>query len=124
VSPYHAEKEWAGGAHDSNIWEEPGAVVAWKGVDDFEEERVVWDAAHDIVGNTGGYGAANPGAVCEKRVETALAALGLRLALLCREWCGETNVIKINVDTAKVGEDKVSYSVCSLDWELVVVESL
>jgi hypothetical protein len=36
---------------------------------------MVWDAAHDIVGDTGWYGAAYPGTVGEERIETTLTAL-------------------------------------------------
>ena len=40
-----------------------------------EEERVVGDAAHGVVGDAGGDGAAGPGRVGEEGVEAALAAL-------------------------------------------------
>lgn len=82
MSPDYAEEEGTCRAHNSNVWEEPGAVVAREGVDDFEEERMVWDAAHDIVGDTSRNSAANPGAIGEEWVETTLAALRSRLALL------------------------------------------
>lgn len=75
MAPDDGEEEGAGAAHDGDVGEEPGAVVAGEGVDDFEEEGMVWDGAHYVVGDAGGEGAADPGAVGEEGVEAALAAL-------------------------------------------------
>ena len=75
VSPDYAEEERAGTAHYGDVGEKPGTVVAREGVDDFEEEWVVRDGAHYIVGDAGGDCAADPSAVGEEGIEATLAAL-------------------------------------------------
>jgi hypothetical protein len=75
VAPDDTEVERTGGCHDGDVGEGPAAVVVGQRVDGLQKERVAGNGAHDIVGDTGGDGAADPGGVGEERVETAVASL-------------------------------------------------
>ena len=53
----------------------PILVVGAEGFDDGEEEGVLGDRAHCVVGDASGGCSANPGGVGEERVEATVAAL-------------------------------------------------
>ncbi len=73
--PDHAEEERAGTVHDGNVRELPIAVVGDQGLHYELEERVVRNAAHNVVGDAGGMGAAHPCWIGQKGIETTVAAL-------------------------------------------------
>lgn len=81
------------------------------------------NGAHDIVGDTGGDGAADPGGVGEERVETAVASLE---SVSCAHvwFAGSTHIVQINVNTAEVVQHEVSDCVGALDRVRVAVEGL
>jgi len=86
---------------------------------------VVRDGAHGIVGNAGWVGAADPGWVREEGIEAAIAALRVSLASATKGMLRSvegTNIVKIDVDTTKVGEDEVANCVCALDRLGVMIE--
>lgn len=75
VAPDKTEVERPGGRHDRNVRQWPATVVVGQGINGLEEEWVAGDCAHNVVGDTGGNRAANPGGVSQKRIETAVATL-------------------------------------------------
>lgn len=66
--PHDGEEEGTGGVHDCDVWEDPAPIVGLEGLDDAEEERVLGDGTHGIVGDSGGGSATNPGGVGEERI--------------------------------------------------------
>ena len=107
VPPHYAEEERTGAAHDSNVGQDPVAVVVLELLNNAHEERVVRHGAHCVVGDTGGHSLAHPGRVRKQRFEFAVAA-----------------IVKIDVYTAIVVEDEVADGVGSLDGVGVVLEGL
>ena len=79
--PHDGEEQGAGRRHDGDVGQEPGTVVGLEGGGDVEEEGMVRDAAHGVVGDAGGDGAPRPGGVGEEGVEAALASLERRRRL-------------------------------------------
>lgn len=75
VAPDYTQVQWAGRCHNSDVRQGPSAVVVGERVNGLEEEWVTRNRAHGIVGDTSGECAANPGWVCEKRIEAAVASL-------------------------------------------------
>ena len=131
--PDDTEEERTGTVHDCNVGEFPIAVVWNQRFDDEGEEGVVGDGAHGIIRDTGGVGAANPGWVGEKRVETAVATLckeQARLGRVNREVLGQipwrvgTYIIEVDVYTAIMCEYKIADSVSSLYRLGVIVEGV
>jgi hypothetical protein len=107
VPPHYAEEERTGAAHDSNVGQNPVAVVVLELLDNAHEERVVGHCAHCVVGDTSGHGLAHPGRVRKQRFELTVAA-----------------IVQINVYTAEVVEDEVADGVGALDGVGVVLEGL
>ena len=131
--PDDTEEERTGTVHDCYVGEFPIAVVWNQRFNDEGEEGVVGNGAHGIVGDTGGVGAANPGWVGEKRVETAVATLckeQARLGRVNREVLGQipwrvgTYIIEVDVYTAIMCEYKVADSVSSLNRLGVIVKGV
>ena len=85
---------------------------------------MVRDATHGVVGDTGWFGAANPGWIREKRVETAVAALEDYVSGGGRSKKEKRGayIVEIDVDTTIVGEDEVANCVCALDGLRIIVE--
>jgi len=107
MSPHDAEEEWTRAAHDSDVGQNPVAIVIPELFNHAHEERVVRHGAHGIIGNSGGHCLAHPGRVREQRFELAVAA-----------------IVQINIDTAEVVEDEVADGVGALDGVWVVLEGL
>ena len=63
--PDDGEEEGASRIHDGDIGEQPAAVVGLQQLDHAEEERVLGDRAHGVIGYPRGRGAAHPGGVSE-----------------------------------------------------------
>ena len=74
--PDDGEEEWAGAVHDGDVGELPVLVVGGEGFDDTEEEWMLRDGAHGVVGDTRGDGTVDPCRVREEWVQAAVAALG------------------------------------------------
>lgn len=66
--PDDGEEEGARGIHDGDVGEQPAAVVGLQQLDHAEEERVLGDRAHGVIGYPRGRGAAHPGGVREERI--------------------------------------------------------
>ena len=81
------------------------------------------NCAHGIVGDTGGNCAADPGWVGEKRIEAAIASLRM-LASWWLTGARYTYIVQVNVDSAKVVQNKVSNSISALDGVRVAVKGL
>jgi hypothetical protein len=77
VAPDDAEIERTGGSHDSDVGQRPSTVVVGQRIDGLEEERMAGYRTHGVVGDTRGQCTAHPGGVGEKRVEAAVASLGI-----------------------------------------------
>jgi hypothetical protein len=107
VSPDEAEIEGASGGHDGDVWQGPAAVVVGERFDRLQEKGMAGDGAHDIIGDSRGQSAADPGGVGEKGVEAAVAS-----------------VVQVDVDAAKVVQHKVSDRVGALDGVRVAIERL
>lgn len=91
VAPDKRQEERTSGCHDSDVGEGPATVVVGQRVDGLEEEGVAGNGAHGIVGDSGGDCAANPGWVGEKRVEAAVASLGMLVRMWLREGVVHTS---------------------------------
>jgi len=105
VTPDNGQEKRTSGTHDSDVGEHPAAVISWKSVHDLEEEGMVGNAAHGIIADTGGHGSADPCGIDKERVERSL-----------------TTIVEIDVDAAKVGENKVSNGIGALNREAIAIE--
>lgn len=105
--PDDAEEEGPGRVHDGDVWQYPGAVIGLQTFDHAEEEWVVRSRAHGIVRDARGFRASHPRSVGQKGVEPTVTA-----------------IIQINVDSAVVGQDKISDRVCALDWIWVCIKGV
>jgi hypothetical protein len=74
--PNNGQEEWAGGIHDGDVRQDPMAIILLQEFDDAQEERVLGDRAHSVVGDTCWRSAAHPRGVRKKRIQAAVAALG------------------------------------------------
>jgi len=66
--PDDGEEERAGAVHDGDVGQLPVLVVGREGFDDAQEEGVVRDGAHGVVGDAGRDGAVHPGWVGQEWV--------------------------------------------------------
>lgn len=101
VAPDEAEVQRSGGGHDGDVGERPATVVSGQGVNGFEEEGVVGNGPHSVVGDTGGDSATDPSRIREKRVEAAVASLGVVSCVYSLLRMG-TYIIQVDVDSAKM----------------------
>jgi len=107
VTPDDAQEEWTSRGHDSDVGENPFAVVAGQVVNDTQEEWVTRNRAHCVVGDTGRQSAAHPGGVGEQRIQATVAT-----------------IVQVEINTTVVGEDKVTDRVGALNGVFVVVKGL
>ena len=75
VAPDETEVERASRCHDGDVRKWPATVVVGQRINGLEEEWVAGDCAHNVVGDTGGDSATDPGWVGKKRVEATIASL-------------------------------------------------
>ena len=84
------------------------------------------DGTHGVIGNTCGSSTADPGMIGEQRIKSSVAPLkNVQLAFGADNGDPEmdkTHIIQINVYASKMGQNKVSNSVRSLDGVRVVVK--
>lgn len=66
--PYHTQEQWPGTRHDGDVWKYPIPIGALQAFHDPEEERVLRNGPHDIVGYTRGHSPAHERGVAEQRV--------------------------------------------------------
>jgi hypothetical protein len=74
--PDDRQEKRAGGIHDCDIRQEPMAIILLQEFDDAQEEGVLGDRAHGVVGDTSWRGTTHPRGVSEERIQAAIAALG------------------------------------------------
>ena len=74
--PDDGKEEWAGRAHDGDVWEPPIAVVGLERVDGEQKKGMLGRRAHSVVGDASGVGAADPSGVGEEGIKAAVTALG------------------------------------------------
>lgn len=107
MPPQHAEEQRASAAHDSDVWQDPVAVVVLDLVDNILEERVMGNGTHGIVGDSSGHSLAHPGRIREQRLKLTVAA-----------------IVQIEVDTAVVVQNEVSDGVGAFNRVRIVPERL
>lgn len=73
--PQNRQEKRTGRVHDSDVGKQPAAVVGLQEFDNAEEEGVLRNRSHRIVGDTSWSGTTNPRRVSEKRIQAAVAAL-------------------------------------------------
>lgn len=66
--PHDGEEEGSCRVHDGDVRKDPAPVVRLERLDDAQEEWVLGDGTHGIVGDSGGGSATNPGGVCKEGV--------------------------------------------------------
>lgn len=105
--PQNRQEKRTGRVHDGDVGKQPAAVVGLQEFDNTEEEGVLRNRSHRIVGDTSRSGTTNPRRVSEKRIQAAVAA-----------------IVKVNVGSTVVGQDKVTDRVGALDGVLVAIEGV
>lgn len=73
--PQNRQEKRTGRVHDGDVGKQPAAVVGLQEFDNTEEEGVLRNRSHRIVGDTSRSGTTNPRRVSEKRIQAAVAAL-------------------------------------------------
>lgn len=73
--PQDRQKQRTCRVHDCDVGKQPAAVVGLQEFDNTEEEGVLRNRSHRIVGDTSRSGTTNPRRVSEKRIQAAVAAL-------------------------------------------------
>lgn len=78
--PDDAQEQGPGRVHDGDVRQKPTAVVDRQRVDGAQEEGMVRHRSHRIVRYARRHRTSHPGRIGQKRIETAVAALEVRLA--------------------------------------------
>lgn len=73
--PQDRQEERTGRVHDGDVGKQPAAVVGLQEFNDTEEEGVLRNRSHRVVGNTCRDSTAHPRRVSEQRIQATVAAL-------------------------------------------------
>lgn len=73
--PDDGQKQRTRGIHDRDIGQDPASIVRLQRFDRAEEERMVRDGSHGIIGDARRDCATNPCRIAQERIQSAAAAL-------------------------------------------------